>query len=212
MYEKERQELVDKISKNGITDVYVLKAISEVERHKFVPEALLPHAYKDVALPIGYGQTISQPYTVAFMTQSLKVQPDSKILEIGTGSGYQAALLYRMGAKVYSIERQFEIYDRTRKLLDELEIRVNTKCGDGTIGWEEFAPFDGILVTAGSPNVPPSLQKQLAVGGKLVIPVGDKVSQKLRIVTKVDVDKFETVDIPEFVFVPLIGKEGWKQQ
>ena len=146
------------------------------------------------------------------MTQSLKVQPDSKILEIGTGSGYQAALLYRMGAKVYSIERQFEIYDRTRKLLDELEIRVNTKCGDGTIGWEEFAPFDGILVTAGSPNVPPSLQKQLAVGGKLVIPVGDKVSQKLRIVTKVDVDKFETVDIPEFVFVPLIGKEGWKQQ
>lgn len=212
MYEKERQELVDKISKNGITDVYVLKAISEVERHKFVPEALLPHAYKDVALPIGYGQTISQPYTVAFMTQSLKVKPDSKILEIGTGSGYQAALLYHMGAKVYSIERQFEIYDRTRKLLDELEIRVNTKCGDGTIGWEEFAPFDGILVTAGSPNVPPSLQKQLAVGGKLVIPVGDKVSQKLRIVTKVDVDKFETVDIPEFVFVPLIGKEGWKQQ
>jgi len=212
MYEKERQELVDKISKNGITDVYVLKAISEVERHKFVPEALLPHAYKDVALPIGYGQTISQPYTVAFMTQSLKVQPDSKILEIGTGSGYQAALLYRMGAKVYSIERQFEIYDRTRKLLDELEIRVNTKCGDGTIGWEEFAPFDGILVTAGSPNVPPSLQKELAVGGKLVIPVGDKVSQKFRIVTKVDVDKFETVDIPEFVFVPLIGKEGWKQQ
>ncbi len=212
MYEKERQELVDIISEKEISDIYVLKAISEVERHKFVPEILLAHAYKDVALPIGYGQTISQPYTVAFMTQSLKVKPNSKISEIGTGSGYQAAILYKMGANVYSIERQFEIYERTRKLLDKLQIRVNTKCGDGTIGWEEFAPYDGILVTAGSPNVPPSLMKQLAVGGKLVIPVGDKVSQRLKIITKVDEDKFETVDIPEFVFVPLIGKEGWKQQ
>ena len=212
MYEKERQELVDKISENGITDIYVLKAISEVERHKFVPEALLPHAYKDVALPIGYGQTISQPYTVAFMTQSLKVKPYSKILEIGTGSGYQAAILYRMGANVYSIERQFEIHERTRNLLDKLEIRVNTKCGDGTIGWDEFAPYDGILVTAGSPTVPPTLLKQLAVGGRLVIPVGDKVSQKLRTVTKVAEDNFEILDIPEFVFVPLIGKEGWNQK
>jgi protein-L-isoaspartate(D-aspartate) O-methyltransferase len=212
MYEKERQELVDKISENGITDIYVLKAISEVERHKFVPEALLPHAYKDVALPIGYGQTISQPYTVAFMTQSLKVKPDSKILEIGTGSGYQAAILYRMGANVYSIERQFEIHERTRNLLDKLEIRVNTKCGDGTIGWDEFAPYDGILVTAGSPTVPPTLLKQLAVGGRLVIPVGDKVSQKLRTVTKIAENNFEILDIPEFVFVPLIGKEGWNQK
>jgi len=212
MYEKERQELVDIISEKEISDIYVLKAISEVERHKFVPEILLAHAYKDVALPIGYGQTISQPYTVAFMTQSLKVKPNSKILEIGTGSGYQAAILYKMGANVYSIERQFEIYERTRKLLDKLQIRVNTKCGDGTIGWEEFAPYDGILVTAGSPNVPPSLMRRLAVSGRLVIPVGDKVSQRLKIITKVDEDKFETVDIPEFVFVPLIGKEGWKQQ
>jgi len=211
MYEKERQELVDIISEKEISDIYVLKAISEVERHKFVPEILLAHAYKDVALPIGYGQTISQPYTVAFMTQSLKVKPNSKILEIGTGSGYQAAILYKMGANVYSIERQFEIYERTRKLLDKLQIRVNTKCGDGTIGWEEFAPYDGILVTAGSPNVPPSLMRQLAVSGRLVIPVGDKVSQRLKIITKVDEDKFETVDIPEFVFVPLIGKEGWNQ-
>jgi len=212
MYEEERQELVDKISENGITDIYVLKAISEVERHKFVPEALLSHAYKDVALPIGYGQTISQPYTVAFMTQSLKVKPDSKILEIGTGSGYQAAILYRMGANVYSIERQFEIHERTRNLLDKLEIRVSTKCGDGSIGWEDFAPYDGILVTAGSPTVPPSLLKQLAVGGRLVIPVGDKVSQKLRTVTKVAEDNFEIFDVPEFVFVPLIGKEGWNQK
>lgn len=212
MYEKERQELVDIISEKGINDIYVLKAISEVPRHHFVPDALISHAYKDTALPIGYSQTISQPYTVAYMTQSLKVKPGSKILEIGTGSGYQAAILFKMGAKVYSIERQFEIYERTRKLLDKLQIRVNTKCGDGTIGWQEFAPYDGILVTAGSPTVPPSLKKQLTIGGRLVIPVGDRVSQKLKVVTKIDEDNFETVDIPEFVFVPLIGKEGWNQK
>lgn len=212
MYETERQELIDKLSEKGITDIFVLKAMSEVERHLFVPEALIPHAYKDVALPIGYGQTISQPYTVAFMTQLLKVKPNLKILEIGTGSGYQAAILYKMGANVFSIERQFEIYERTRKLLDELEIRVNTKCGDGTIGWEEYSPFDRILVTAGSPTVPESLKKQLAVGGRIVIPVGDKLSQKLKVVTKIEENKFDIVDIPEFVFVPLIGKEGWKQE
>jgi protein-L-isoaspartate(D-aspartate) O-methyltransferase len=211
MYEKERQELIDSISEKGITDIFVLKAINEIERHKFVPDALLPHVYKDVALPIGYGQTISQPYTVAFMTQELRIKPNCKVLEIGTGSGYQAAILVKMGANVFSIERQFEIYDRTRKLLDELQIRVNTKYGDGTIGWEEYAPFDRILVTAGSPSVPSSLKKQLAIGGRIVIPVGDKLSQKLRVVTKTSEEKFETVDIPEFVFVPLIGKEGWTQ-
>ncbi len=212
MYETERQELIDKLSEKGITDIFVLKAMNEVERHLFVPEALIPHAYKDVALPIGYGQTISQPYTVAFMTQLLKVKPNLKVLEIGTGSGYQAAILYKMGANVFSIERQFEIYERTRKLLDELQIRVNTKCGDGTIGWEEYSPFDRILVTAGSPSVPESLKKQLAVGGRIVIPVGDKLSQKLKVVTKTEENKFDVVDIPEFVFVPLIGKEGWKQE
>ncbi len=212
MYEKERQALVDKLSENGINDIYVLKAIGEVERHLFVPEAMIIHAYKDIALPIGYSQTISQPYTVAFMTQALKVKPDNKILEIGTGSGYQAALLFRMGAKVFSIERQFEIYDRTQKLFDKLEIRVHTKYGDGTIGWEEFSPYDGIIVTAGSPNVPKSLLKQLAIGGRLVIPVGDKISQKLKVVTKISENEFNIIDIPEFVFVPLIGKEGWKQE
>ena len=212
MYEIERQELIDKLSEKGITDIFVLKAMNEVERHLFVPEALIPHAYKDVALPIGYGQTISQPYTVAFMTQLLKVKPNLKVLEIGTGSGYQAAILYKMGANVFSIERQFEIYERTRKLLDELQIRVNTKCGDGTIGWEEYSPFDRILVTAGSPSVPESFKKQLAVGGRIVIPVGDKLSQKLKVVTKTEENKFDIVEIPEFVFVPLIGKEGWKQE
>ena len=212
MYEKERQELVDKISEKGILDINVLKAVGEVERDKFVPEAMKYHAYKDVALPIGYGQTISQPYTVAYMTQSLKLKPDSKVLEIGTGSGYQAALLVKMGMRVYSIERQFEIYSQTQKLLDQLGIRVNTKYGDGTIGWEEFAPYDGIIVTAGSPSIPVSLKKQLAVGGRLVIPVGNKNSQILKIVNKIDIDEFETIDVPQFSFVPLIGREGWSQK
>ena len=156
MYETERQDLVDKISLKGIYDISVLKAIGEVERHKFVPDAMKHHAYKDVALPIGYGQTISQPYTVAFMTQALRLKPGNKVLEIGTGSGYQAALLVKMGIDVYSIERNVDIFYKTRKLLDKLGLRINTKCGDGTLGWEEYAPYDGILVTAGSPTVPNS--------------------------------------------------------
>ncbi|MHB1686246.1 MAG: protein-L-isoaspartate(D-aspartate) O-methyltransferase [Ignavibacteriaceae bacterium] len=212
MHERERIELVDKLSEKDITDIYVLKAIGEVERHKFVPKAMKHHAYKDIALPIGYGQTISQPYTVAFMTQALRLKPNSKVLEIGTGSGYQAAILFKMGIQVFSIERQFEIYSATRKLFDQMGIRVNTKCGDGTIGWDEFAPYDGIIVTAGSPNVPPSLKKQLVLGGRLVIPVGNKNSQTLKIITKIDEGEFEVQDVPEFSFVPLIGREGWNQK
>ena len=212
MFETERQELVDKLSLNGITDINVLKAIGSVERHLFIPEALKPYAYKDVALPIGYSQTISQPYTVAFMTQALDLKPDSKVLEIGTGSGYQAAILKYMGMKVYSIERQFEIYSNTQKLFDKLGIRVHTKFGDGTIGWKEFAPYDGIIVTAGSPSVPGAYIKQLAVNGRLVIPVGTKHSQRLKIITKIDEEKFEEKDIPEFTFVPLIGREGWNEK
>jgi protein-L-isoaspartate(D-aspartate) O-methyltransferase len=212
MYEPERQELVDKLSLKGIDNISVLKAMGDIERHKFVPKALIHHAYRDVALPIGFGQTISQPYTVAFMTQALELEAGSKVLEIGTGSGYQAAILEKMGMKVYSIERQFEIYDKTQKLFDKLGIRVHTKYGDGTIGWEEYAPFDGIIVTAGSPSVPTSYKKQLEVNGKLVIPVGSRNSQILKIITKIDEDSFDEKDIPEFTFVPLIGREGWNQK
>ena len=212
MYERERQELVDNLSEKGINDIYVLKAIGEVERQKFVPKAIRYHAYKDVALPIGHGQTISQPYTVAFMTQALNLKPSSKVLEIGTGSGYQAAILDKMGMKVFSIERNFDIYVKAQKLLENLGIRAHVKCGDGTIGWEEYAPYDGIIVTAGSPSIPVSLKKQLAVGGKLVIPVGNKNSQKLKIISKLDNDEFQVLDVPEFSFVPLIGREGWSQK
>ena len=212
MYKLQRQELVDLISLKGIHDISVLKAIGEVERHLFVPNAMKHLAYDDVALPIGYGQTISQPYTVAFMTEELRLKPGQKVLELGTGSGYQAAILFQMGMEVYSIERNYDILLETQKLFDRLGIRVKTKCADGTLGWSEYAPFDGIIVTAGSPSVPVSLKNQLGIGGRMVIPVGDKYSQKLRIVSKFEKDKFEEEDIPEFKFVPLIGKEGWNEK
>jgi protein-L-isoaspartate(D-aspartate) O-methyltransferase len=211
-FNHDREELVKKLKGRGIEEESVLKAIGNVERHLFVPTAMVQHAYKDVALPIGADQTISQPYTVAFMTQLLKVKPGSKILEIGTGSGYQAAILNEMGAKVYSIERQFELYQKTQKLFDELGIRVHLKYGDGTIGWEEFSPYEGIIVTAGSPSIPPSLKKQLAVGGKLVIPVGNKTSQRLHVITRLNEKDYDDKSIPEFAFVPLIGREGWKEK
>jgi protein-L-isoaspartate(D-aspartate) O-methyltransferase len=212
MYKLQRQELVDQISMKGIRDISVLKAIGEVERHLFVPNVMKHLSYNDIALPIGYGQTISQPYTVAFMTQELRLKPGQIVLELGTGSGYQAAVLFQMGMEVYSIERNYDILLETQKLFDKLGIRVKTKCADGTLGWNEHAPFDGIIVTAGSPSVPVSLKIQLAIGGRMVIPVGDKYSQKLRIVSKIDADRFEEEDIPEFKFVPLIGKEGWKEK
>jgi len=212
IFKQQRSELVDSLSKMGISDEVLLRAMNEVEREKFIPRAMRSHAYVDIALPIGYGQTISQPYTIAIMTQALKVNNGDKILEIGTGSGYEAALLYDMGAKVFSIERHFEIFNNVLKLFDKLSIRVRCKQGDGTLGWDEYAPFDGIIVTAGSPGIPESLKQQLAIGGRMVIPVGNKNSQTLKVITKIDSDDYNIEDIPEFAFVPLIGREGWKDQ
>lgn len=211
MYEKERYDLIQKLRKKGISDENVLNAMAQVERHLFVPELMRNRAYEDNALPIGYGQTISQPYTVAFMTQALKVKKGDKILEIGTGSGYQAAILEKMGARVYSIERHPELHLRAQQLFDKLQIRVAAKLGDGTLGWQEFAPYDGIIVTAGSPSVPENLKKQLKIGGRMVIPVGDKKSQSLYIITKIDENQFDINEVYSFAFVPLIGKEGWKE-
>ena len=209
MFETEREELIKKLRKKGIRDENVLSAMLNVERHRFVQQAMISHAYDDVALPIGYGQTISQPYTVAVMTEALQLQKGSKVLEIGTGSGYQAAILYEMGMKVFSIERNENIYKKVQKFFDENEIRVVVRCSDGTIGWNEFAPYDGIIVTAGSPSVPENLKKQLAIGGQLVIPVGDRKQQSLVILHKVEDNRFATKEVPNFKFVPLIGKEGW---
>ena len=212
MSKTERKILINSLEKKGISDKNVLTAMLKVEREKFVPLLMKVNAYRDIALPIGYEQTISQPYTVAIMTQALKVNRGEKILEIGTGSGYQAAILVEMGARVYSIERHNDIFRNAQKLFDKLGIRVSTKCGDGTIGWSEHAPFDGIIVTAGSPDIPVSLKNQLAFGGRLVIPVGGKSTQILKIVTRISEDKFDIESIPEFAFVPLIGREAWGKE
>ncbi|PIQ08430.1 MAG: protein-L-isoaspartate O-methyltransferase [Ignavibacteriales bacterium CG18_big_fil_WC_8_21_14_2_50_31_20] len=212
MYETEREDLIKVLRGKGIIDENVLKAFLKVERHLFVPEIIKPHAYSDVALPIGHEQTISQPYTVAFMTQALELNGRSKILEIGTGSGFQAAVLVEMGMKVYSIERNFEIHKNTQKLFDKLGIRAALIYGDGTIGWEEAAPYDRIIVTAGGPEVPNRLLSQLAVGGKMVIPVGDRNCQAMQIITKVSGKEYSKKEVPNFKFVPLIGKQGWKSE
>ena len=211
MYRLQRTELVENLRLKGISDESLLQAIRKVEREKFVPPVMKPNAYKDIALPIGYSQTISQPYTIAIMTESLQVKKGDKVLEIGTGSGYQAAVLFAMGAKVYSIERHVDVYNEVLKRFEKLGIRVHCKCGDGTLGWESYAPFNKIIVTAGSPAIPETLKKQLAVDGKMVIPVGDMSSQTLMVLTKTAQEEFEIEEIPQFTFVPLIGREGWKE-
>jgi protein-L-isoaspartate(D-aspartate) O-methyltransferase len=211
MFENEREELIQILKTRGIRNESVLAAFRKVERHLFVPEIMRFNAYKDVALPIGQGQTISQPYTVAYMTEALNPQPGQKVLEIGTGSGFQAAILSELGARVFTIERQFDLYNQTLKLFDKLGYKIAARCSDGTIGWAEFAPYDGIIVTAGGPTIPENLKKQLSIGGKMVIPVGGKTTQTMKILTKISEDKFETREAPYFAFVPLIGKEGWKE-
>ncbi len=212
MYESERDNLIDELTTQGITDVFVIKAIHDVPREKFVPEALQHQAYKNIALPIGKGQTISQPLTVAIMTQALEVKKDMKILEIGTGSGYQAAILYAMEAKVFTIERDFDLYQEAKQRFEEMGLNIACMCGDGSIGWNEFQPYDGIIVTAASPVVPNSLLKQLAIGGRLVIPVGSRITQILHIVHREDEENYSTIKIPAFQFVPLIGLNGWKEE
>ncbi len=209
MANRNQEDLVEILRSKGIHDEKVLLAFLRVDRINFVPDIMKHHAYKDTALPIGYDQTISQPYTVAFMTQELNIKSGDKVLEIGTGSGFQAAILSAMDARVFSIERNSQIYNRTLKLFDKLGSRVAMRCSDGTIGWSEFAPYDGIIVTAGGPVIPEALKKQLAIGGRLVIPVGSKGNQVLKVISKTAEEEFDIIDYPNFLFVPLIGKEGW---
>jgi len=211
IFDNDREEMIALIRDRGITDTRILKAMATIDRHAFVPEPFTSRAYEDCALPIGKGQTISQPYTVAFMTQALGVREGDRILEIGTGSGYQAAVLSAMGARVFSIERNPDLHASARKLIDRLGYRIATKCGDGTVGWSEFAPFNGIIVTAGAPTIPDPLLRQLVDGGKLVIPVGNMVHQALKIVTRLG-DQFDRREIEGFRFVPLRGKMGWDSQ
>jgi len=208
-FDFECDEMIDLIRQRGITDERLLQAMKTVDRREFVQIAFLNRSYDDCALPIGHSQTISQPYTVAFMTEALEVELGDKVLEIGTGSGYQAALLAEMGARVFTIERNIELLTSARKRFEKLHYEIVSKCGDGTIGWKDFAPYDGIIVTAGAPEAPKPLLNQLNDGGVLVIPIGDLDIQNLHIVRRVK-DIFETREAVGFKFVPLIGKKGWK--
>jgi protein-L-isoaspartate(D-aspartate) O-methyltransferase len=199
-----RQQLVEVVKNKGITDENVLRALGKVPRHLFMDSGFLDHAYQDKAFPIAADQTISQPYTVAFQTELLQVKKGDKILEIGTGCGYQAAILIEIGAKVYSIERQLELFKITSKFLPQLGYRAKKLIfGDGYKGLKEEAPFDGIIVTAGAPFVPKPLLSQLKIGGRLVIPVGEVIQIMTLFIRKGPKD-FEKHEFGEFRFVPLL--------
>lgn len=199
-----RQKLVKTIEDKGITDLNVLQAIGKIPRHLFMDSGFLDHAYQDKAFPIAADQTISQPYTVAYQTELLQIKKGDKILEIGTGSGYQTAVLCELGADVYSIERQNELFKKTSKFLPKLGYRPKKLIfGDGYQGLKEEAPFHGIIVTAGAPFVPKPLMGQLAIGGRLVIPVGDSVQTMTLFIRKGPKD-FEKHELGEFRFVPLL--------
>jgi protein-L-isoaspartate(D-aspartate) O-methyltransferase len=204
-----RRLLVRELITKGIVDNKVLDAIGKVQRHLFIHNDFRHLAYQDKAFPIGEGQTISQPYTVAYQTQLLHVEPTDKILEIGTGSGYQAAVLIEMGANLYSIERQEKLFHKTQKLFLELNYKANLILGDGSIGYENAAPYDKIIVTAGAPKVPQSLINQLKVGGILIIPVGDEKNQIMHSIIKKMDGSVEVIPLQAFRFVPLIGNQAW---
>lgn len=207
-----RRKLVEGLREKGIQSETVLSAMEKVPRHLFVDTALEERAYEDTALPIGKGQTISQPYTVAAQSELLGAGPGNKVLEIGTGSGYQAAVLCEMGADVYSVERHEELYLKARSILRRLGYRVRIKLGDGSLGWSAYAPYDGIVVTAGAPVVPQELIRQLRIGGRLVVPVGDQEKQMMIRITRISEDAYEEEHFSSFKFVPLIGEKGWKTE
>lgn len=201
------------VIRRGVSDPLVIDAMMKVPRHMFVEEALRSQAYGDFPLPIGEKQTISQPFMVAFMTEALCLKGQEKVLEIGTGSGYQAAILSQIASRVYSIERLAPLARRARKILDDVGCRnVNIKLTDGTVGWEEEAPFEAIIVTAASPDIPQDYLNQLAVGGRLVIPVGSRGSQILKRVVRNGHDQFSEESLLDCRFVPLIGKHGWQEE
>lgn len=210
IHKGKRRVLIDTLRKKGITDERVLAAMNTLPRHFFFDSALTNHAYEDKAFPIGEGQTISQPYTVAFQTSLLNIQTGGKVLEIGTGSGYQAGILHLMGAKVFSIEYNAKLYEQTRRFLPKLGIRIKHFQGDGSLGLEAHAPYDKILVTAGAPVVPKALLHQLNIGGQLVIPVGNRDNQQMLRLTKKTEKNILQESFDSFSFVPLLGEEGWK--
>ena len=209
-----RRRMVEaQVIARGITDSRVIAAMLKVPRHRFVEEALQGQAYLDAPLPIGERQTISQPYMVAFMSEALALDGTETVLEVGTGSGYQAAVLALLADRVFSLERIPTLARRARKVLDECGFtKVNIRLADGTRGWQEMAPFEGIVVTAGAPHVPPEYLEQLALGGRLVIPVGDRNSQVLMRITRTGQADFKEERLLGCRFVPLIGSRGWQDE
>ena len=203
-----RNKLVLDIKNKGISDLKVLNAIQSIPRHLFMDSSFLDHAYQDKAFPISAGQTISQPYTVAFQTELLKISKGDKVLEVGTGSGYQTAVLCELGAIVYSIERQKELFKKTSLFLPKIGYYPKKLIfGDGYKGFENEAPYDSIIVTAGAPFIPKMLLSQLKINAKLIIPVGDKI-QKMTVITRVSKEKFDKVEYGEFQFVPLLKEKN----
>ncbi len=211
-YQRRREEMVkQQIESRGINDLNVLNAIKTVPRHLFVSEALMDQAYGDFPLPIGEQQTISQPYIVAEMTQALQLTAEDRVLEVGTGSGYQAAILSQIVYRVYTIERKHSLLVNARKLFDQLKYHnIVTRYSDGTTGWKAESPFDAIIVTAGAPDLPEMLIAQLAIGGRMIIPVGDKYSQELVKIYR-DERGVQQINLGGCRFVKLIGEYGWSE-
>ncbi len=212
-YDYRRAQMVDALKRGGIDDQRVLDVMESVPRHLFVPEALRHQAYSDdVSINIGDGQTISQPRIVALMTQAARIQPSDRVLEIGTGSGYQAAVLSQLAQFVFSVERVASLARQAKVVLDHLQIEnVSVKVMDGTLGWRAQAPFDAILVTAGAPDVPAPLVEQLTDGGRLVVPVGPRETQVLKVVQRRG-QRTMVSELKGACFVPLIGRHGWNEQ
>ncbi len=206
-----RNKLVEVLVKKGITDTNVLAAIGKVPRHFFLDDAFSSHAYEDKAFNIGDGQTISHPYTVAYQSQVLQIQTGDVVLEIGTGSGYQTCILLELGARVYTIERIDNLHKKAKKLLRAMQYKnVSFFCEDGSKGLSTFAPYNKIIVTAGAPIVPQSLLTQLAIGGIMVIPIGNENTQVMNIIYRVGENEFKRETKENFKFVPLIGEQAWK--
>jgi len=199
-----RKKLVETIQEKGIKDPRILDAIGKVPRHYFMDSGFVEFAYRDQAFPIGSGQTISQPYTVAFQTDLLNLQKHDKVLEIGTGSGYQCVILLELGAKVYTIERQRELYLKSRALLSQMGYKPYFFYGDGYLGQPNYAPFDKILITAGAPEIPRGLLTQLKVGGRMVVPVGDSNGQIMMAIDRISEDEYKETEHGYFAFVPML--------
>ena len=200
-----RKQLVDVLRKKGINNPKILEGINSIPRHLFIDNAFVNFAYKDQAFPIGSGQTISQPYTVAFQTELLDPQPYEKILEVGTGSGYQTSLLLYLESDVYSIERQKELYLKTKSFLPKLGYKCHLIYGDGYKGLPKFAPFDKIIVTCGAPSIPLNLIKQIKIGGKMVVPIGDTSKQVMHLIERISENEIKTTKHGDFLFVPMLN-------